>query len=52
MKRVILKEEELRDVCKIDQRQLRKFLVTLKVCRLEILKLGGVIFGIKSANCS
>ena len=30
-KKVILKEEELRQVCKIDQRQLRKFLVTLKV---------------------
>ena len=34
MKRVILKEEELRDVCKIDLRQLRKFMVTLKVCVL------------------
>ncbi|CAK5031050.1 unnamed protein product [Meloidogyne enterolobii] len=30
-KKIILKEEELRQVCKIDQRQLRKFLVTLKV---------------------
>lgn len=30
-KKIILKEEELRQVVKIDQRQLRKFLVTLKV---------------------
>lgn len=30
-KKVILKEEELRDICRIDLRQLRKFLVTLKV---------------------
>jgi len=30
-KKVILKDEELRDICKIDMRQLKKFLVTLKV---------------------
>lgn len=33
-KKVIMKEDELRDLCKIDQRQLRKFLVTLKVDKI------------------
>ncbi|KAL3110207.1 hypothetical protein niasHT_015810 [Heterodera trifolii] len=33
-KRVIIKEDELRDLCKIDQRQLRKFLITLKVDKI------------------
>lgn len=31
MKKVILREDELRDVCRIDVKQLRNFLKTLKV---------------------
>uniref|UniRef100_A0A914I6V3 Transcription initiation factor IIE subunit alpha N-terminal domain-containing protein n=1 Tax=Globodera rostochiensis TaxID=31243 RepID=A0A914I6V3_GLORO len=30
----IIKEDELRDLCKIDQRQLRKLLITLKVDKI------------------
>jgi transcription initiation factor IIE alpha subunit len=35
--KVILKEEEIRDICRIDLRQLRKFLVILKVFSKKII---------------